>query len=31
MERINQYLKDRTESFDDLYPTRRPGHPFERV
>ncbi|MGC8613279.1 MAG: DDE-type integrase/transposase/recombinase, partial [Conexivisphaera sp.] len=31
MERINQYLKDRTESFDDLYPMRRPGHPFERV
>jgi hypothetical protein len=31
MERINQYLKDRTESFDDLYPMRRPRHPFERI
>ncbi|MGC8848546.1 MAG: hypothetical protein ACP5QE_06860 [Conexivisphaera sp.] len=31
MERINQYLKDRTESFDDLYSMRRRGHPFERV
>ncbi|MGC9076081.1 MAG: hypothetical protein ACP5HT_02390 [Conexivisphaera sp.] len=31
MERINQYVKDRTESFDDLYPMRRPKHPFERV
>jgi hypothetical protein len=31
MERINQYIKDRTEAFDDLYPMRRPRHPFERV
>jgi hypothetical protein len=31
MERINQYLKDRTESFDDLYPVRRHRPSFERV
>ena len=31
MERINQYIKDRTESLDDLYPTRRSRHPFERI
>jgi hypothetical protein len=31
MERINQYVKDRTESFDGLYPMRRPRHQLERV
>jgi hypothetical protein len=31
MERINQHVKEGTESFDDLYPMRRPRHPFERV
>jgi hypothetical protein len=31
MEGINQYVKDRTEPFDDLYPTRRPRHQLERV
>jgi transposase-like protein len=31
VERTNQYLKDRTEPFDGLYPTRRHRHPFERV
>nr|CCC55563.1 hypothetical protein [uncultured archaeon] len=31
VEGINQYVKDRTEPFDDLYSMRRRGHPFERV
>ena len=25
MERVNQYFKDRTESFDDYYPCRQKG------
>ena len=24
MERMNEYIKDRTEAFDDLFPCRRP-------
>jgi hypothetical protein len=31
MERINRYVKEGTESFDDLYPVRRRGPSFERV
>ncbi|MDP7982619.1 MAG: hypothetical protein RAK18_05520, partial [Conexivisphaerales archaeon] len=31
MERINRYLKDRTEAFYDLYPVRRRGPSFERI
>jgi hypothetical protein len=29
--RINQYVEEGTEAFDDLYPMRRPRHPFERI
>ncbi|MGC8772582.1 MAG: hypothetical protein ACP5RJ_03850 [Conexivisphaera sp.] len=31
MERINQYIKEGTESFDDLYPVRGRGPSFERI
>ncbi|MGC8555909.1 MAG: hypothetical protein ACP5NG_02705 [Conexivisphaera sp.] len=31
MERINRYLKDRTEAFDDLYPVRGRRSSFERI
>ncbi|MGC8696334.1 MAG: hypothetical protein ACP5UD_08020 [Conexivisphaera sp.] len=31
MERINQYIKEGTEAFDDLFPARRPRSSFDRI